>query len=99
MFGLPHRDLPIMFQSDLLQVQRGKHVVEASIIVLSHWQGRLGFRHEPLRKHLAANGVGHHPLDYSHPRSLKAERSTPEGAYHPRAPYRAPSFIAMCLLP
>ena len=46
-----------------------------------------------------ANGVGHHPLDYSHPRSLKAERSTPGGAYHPLEPYRAPSFIATSLLP
>jgi hypothetical protein len=46
-----------------------------------------------------ANGVGHHPLDYSHPRSLKAERSTPGGAYHPPEPYRAPSLIATSLLP
>ena len=46
-----------------------------------------------------ANGVGHHLLDYSHPRSLKAERSTPGGAYHPLEPYRAPSFIATSLLP
>ena len=46
-----------------------------------------------------ANGVGHHPLDCSHPRSLKAERSTPGGAYHPAEPYRAPSFMATSLLP
>ena len=46
-----------------------------------------------------ANGVGHHPPDYSHPRWLKAERSTPGGAYHPLEPYRAPSFIATYLLP
>src|SRR5208282_4784892 len=32
-----------------------------------------------------ADGVGHHPLDYSQPRSPKAERLTP-GAYHPPEP-------------
>ena len=40
------------------------------------------------RKHFGRTSewVGHHPLDYSHPRSLKAERSTPGGAYHPPEP-------------
>jgi hypothetical protein len=33
-----------------------------------------------------ANGVGHHPPEYSHPRSSKAERSIPGGAYHPVEP-------------
>ena len=64
--------------------------------------GRYGFvatRHIGNILVVPANGVGHHPPDYSHPRSLKAERSTPGGAYHPPAPYRAPSFIATSLLP
>jgi hypothetical protein len=30
-----------------------------------------------------ANGIGHHPLNYYHPRSLKAERSTPGGPAFP----------------
>jgi hypothetical protein len=48
--------------------------------------GRYGFvatRHIGNILVVPANGVGHHPLDYNHPRSLKAERSTPGGPYHP----------------
>ena len=36
---------------------------------------------------------------HSHPRSRKAVRSTPGGAYHPSGPYRAPSLNASSLFP
>ena len=56
--------------------------------IRSRLDGRNCRRHVP--------GVADH---YSQPRSRKADRSTPDGANQPPAPYLAPSFIATSLLP
>ena len=70
----------------------------------------LGARLHVRRRAASTAGRSHHPprlpfqgtttcVGHSHPRSRKAARSTPGGAYHPFGPYRAPSRKASSLFP
>jgi CheY-like chemotaxis protein len=59
---------------------RGTRVTEADIYL-----GVVAARHIGNILVVPANGVGHHPPEYSHPRSPKAERSIPGlGRFPPR---------------